>query len=82
MIRELQSGLDANKRRFLLSLVAGVPEWPLLGIAHLEQLPGIRWKLRNLLQVQKRNAKRFTEQTEALQSHLASLPLSTARSVS
>ena len=68
MIRELQGGLDVDERRFLLSLVAAAPEWPLLGIAHLEQLPGIRWKLRNLLRLQKSNPKRFAEQTAALGS--------------
>jgi hypothetical protein len=80
MIRELQHGIDANERRFLLSLVARAPEWPLLGIAHLEKLPGIRWKLRNLLQLQKSNARRSAQQTEALRTRLASVPPSSARS--
>ena len=40
MMRELQQGLSADERRFLLSLVAAEPEWPLLGVPHLEQLPG------------------------------------------
>jgi hypothetical protein len=48
LVREIQQGLDDDERRFLLSLVAGAPEWPLLGIEHLEHLPGLRWKLRNL----------------------------------
>jgi hypothetical protein len=30
------------------ALVASMPEWSLLGIAHLKHLPGIRWKLHNL----------------------------------
>ena len=36
MVLELQRDLDAQERRFLLSLAAGAPDWPLLGIAHLE----------------------------------------------
>jgi hypothetical protein len=75
MIRELQRGIDASERRFLLSLLACAPEWPALGIPHLEHLPGVRWKLHNLLQLQKRNAKRFAEQSEALSARFASLPL-------
>ncbi|AMV08628.1 nucleotidyl transferase AbiEii/AbiGii toxin family protein [Xanthomonas citri] len=71
MVREIQQGLDDNERRFLLSLVAGTPEWPLLGIAHLEQLPGIRWKLHNLAQLKKTNAKRFAEQADVLAVKLA-----------
>ena len=42
----------------------------LLGIAHLEQLPGIRWKLRNLAQLQKTDARRFAEQAELLATRL------------
>jgi len=66
MLRELQHGLDTNERQFLLSLVANKPEWPLLGIAHLEKLPGIRWKRQNLQRLQKSNAKKFAEQSDAL----------------
>lgn len=71
MVHELQRGLDANERRFLLSLVANQPEWPLLGFDHLDQLPGLRWKLRNLGQLQKVNAKKFAEQVDALARLLA-----------
>ncbi len=71
MVRELQQGLDENERRFLLSLVAGTPDWSLLGIAHLEHLPGIRWKLHNLAQLQKTNAKKFAEQADVLAANLA-----------
>src|SRR5690606_7602635 len=41
MVCELQQGLDDNERHFLLSLVAGTPDWSLLGIEHLEHLPGL-----------------------------------------
>lgn len=71
MMRELQQGLDDDERRFLLSLVAGAPDWSRLGIAHLEHLPGIRWKLHNLTQLQKANAQKFAEQADALAARLA-----------
>ncbi len=70
MVQELQSHLDADERRFLLSLVAGRPEWPLLGIAHAEHLPGIRWKLHNLAQLERKNPGKFAEQAEALSQRL------------
>jgi predicted nucleotidyltransferase component of viral defense system len=70
MVQELQSGLDAQERRFLRSLVANKPEWSLLGIAHLDQLPGIRWKLHNLGQLELKNPKKFAEQAEALARRL------------
>lgn len=73
MIDELQHGIDSDEQRFLMSLLAGEPEWGLLGVAHVEQLPGVRWKLHNLLQLKKKNAKRFAEQTEALRTRLAAI---------
>jgi len=70
LVRELQQGLDDNERRFLLSLVSAEPEWPLLGIDHLDQLPAIRWKLQNLAKLKKHNPKKFAEQAEALAERL------------
>ena len=66
MMRELQQGLTVDERRFLLTLVAAEPEWSLLGIQHLDQLPGVRWKLQNLDRLRKANARKFTEQSEML----------------
>jgi hypothetical protein len=71
MVRQIQQELDGNERRFLLSLVRGEPDWSLLGVVHLEHLPGIRWKLRNLEQLKKTNAKKFAEQADALAAGFA-----------
>ncbi|MDP3175242.1 MAG: hypothetical protein Q8M88_12495, partial [Phenylobacterium sp.] len=70
LVREIQLGLDEEERRFLLSLVAGTPEWGLLGIDHVEQLPGVRWKLQNLAQLRKSNLKKFAEQSDLLAERL------------
>ena len=67
MVTELQAGLDANEREFLLSLARDEPNWGLLGIEHLEQLPGIRWKLRNLEQLAKANPKKLKAQAQDLE---------------
>src|SRR5574337_243435 len=66
MVRELQQGLSADERRFLLSLVSAEPEWALLDVPHLGQLPGLRWKLQNLERLQKSNARKFAEQSDTL----------------
>ena len=68
LVRQGQQELDADERGFLLSLVRGEPDWSLLGIPQLEQLPGIRWKLQNLLQLRKSNARKFMKQADALVS--------------
>jgi predicted nucleotidyltransferase component of viral defense system len=66
MVHELQQGLTADERRFLMSLVAAEPEWKLLSVPHLEQLPGLRWKLQNLARLQKSDAGKFAEQSDTL----------------
>lgn len=71
LVQEIQQGLDEDERRFLRSLVAAAPEWSSLGMAHLEHLPGVRWKLQNLLQLRKTNPKKFAEQADILATRLA-----------
>ena len=66
MTGELQRSLDANERRFLLTLVGNQPDWSLLGVDHAADLPGVRWKLNNLSHLQATNPKKFVVQAEAL----------------
>lgn len=66
LIRELHERLDGNERQFLLSLVENKPQWGLLGFRHLEELPGMRWKVRNLNQLAKTNPKKFAAQADEL----------------
>jgi predicted nucleotidyltransferase component of viral defense system len=66
MVREIQQRLTADGRRFLMSLVAAEPEWKLLNVPHLEQLPSLRWKLQNLERLQKSDARKFAEQSDTL----------------
>jgi len=70
MVQVLQSSLDADERRFLVSLVTGRPDWQSLGIAHAEQLPGIRWKLHNLALLERKSPAKFAEQARALAQRL------------
>jgi predicted nucleotidyltransferase component of viral defense system len=66
MMRELQQGMTADERRFLLSLVAAEPEWNLLDVPHVQQLPGVRWKLQNLERLRKADARKFADQSNTL----------------
>ena len=67
MVAELQAGLDSKEREFLLSLARKEANWALLGIEHLEQLPGIRWKLANLERLAKANPRKFRAQARDLE---------------
>ena len=66
LISDLQQNLDASERRFLLSVVSNAPDWGLMEIAHLEQLPAIRWKLQNIDQLAKSSPKKFAAQADSL----------------
>ncbi len=67
MVAELHASLDAGEREFLLSLARNEPNWVLLGIEHFEQLPRVRWKLRNLDQLAKSNPGKFAGQARDLE---------------
>jgi hypothetical protein len=70
LVRQLHQGLDDTERHFLVSIVRNRPEWDLMGFPHLRQLPGIRWKLHNLSQLEKSNPKKFAEQAGILLQRL------------
>jgi predicted nucleotidyltransferase component of viral defense system len=70
VVRELQEGLDADERRFLVTFVRNEPEWELLGIPHLAQLPGLKWKLHNLERLASLRPKEFDAQAETLEKLL------------
>lgn len=70
MIRELHAGLDMNERRFLLSLVKAEPEWELLEIPHVSELPAVRWKLQNLRRLRSEQPGQFELQHGSLARRL------------
>jgi len=74
MMRELQAGLDAEERAFLMSLVAGDPDWTMLDVTHASQLPGVKWKLLNLEKLRRENAVKFAAQRERLTELFAATP--------
>jgi hypothetical protein len=71
LFRELPAALDANEREFLRTLVRAAPDWPLLGIPHLEELPAIRWRLQHLQELARNSPERFRALAAALDERLA-----------
>lgn len=64
--RELPAALTDKQRRFLTSLAAAEPDYKLMACPHLEQLPGIKWKVLNLARLKKTNKAKFNQQLDAL----------------
>jgi predicted nucleotidyltransferase component of viral defense system len=70
LLKEIHGGLDVDERAFLVSLAAAEPQWDKLGIAHLAQLPGVRWKLENLQTLKTNNPEKFDTQLRELRGRL------------
>lgn len=70
---ELRASLDADERRFLLSIVNNQSDFACLGIPHLAHLPGIQWKLQNIAALQRSNPGKFKAQAEALAARFDSI---------
>ena len=48
LIQELTSSITAEEKEFLLSFKQCSPNWDLLGLEGVEDLPAVEWKLLNL----------------------------------
>ena len=66
LFRELPASLDANEREFLRRLARAEPDWSLLEIPHLEELPAIRWRLQNLEKLARTNPDKLRALADAL----------------
>ncbi len=53
LVADLHSSLSVNEREFLLSFKAKSPDWALLGLDGVDQLPAVRWKMMNLEKMSK-----------------------------
>ena len=64
--KELPAKLTLKHQQFLLGLVSGEPDWSLMQCAHLQELPAIQWKLKNLTRLKKSNPTKFAQQAAEL----------------
>lgn len=70
LITDIQSRLDENARRFLLSLHDGMPDFSAIGRSSVASLPAVRWKLVNLEKLKNGNSKKHAEQRQKLEALL------------
>lgn len=57
LIAEIKTGLTDKEKIFIVSLKEGKPRWDLIGLAGIERLPAIRWKLLNIEKMTPRKHK-------------------------
>ncbi|EGM75908.1 protein of unknown function (DUF1814) [Rheinheimera sp. A13L] len=48
LVHRINTSLTTEERAFLLSFKNRTPDWSLLGLSGIDQLPAVRWKLHNL----------------------------------
>jgi predicted nucleotidyltransferase component of viral defense system len=48
LINTILSDLTANDKKFLVSINQGKPKWGLIDLDHVQDLPGVKWKLINI----------------------------------
>lgn len=48
LIETIKITMTENEKKFLLSIKKGQPDWDLLPVAGIDQLPAIQWKLINI----------------------------------
>jgi predicted nucleotidyltransferase component of viral defense system len=70
LFRELPASLDANERDFLRTLARARPDWSLLKIPHLEELPAIRWRVQNLETLARSDPKKLHALADALSARI------------
>lgn len=69
IVKRMHESFTDNERKFLLTFKSRKPDWSLLEIAHVQQLPAVRWKLNNLEKMsEERHQIAYNKLKEALSS--------------
>jgi predicted nucleotidyltransferase component of viral defense system len=75
LIGNLRDAFTQDDKRFLLSIKNGTPDWNLLEIPAVEDLPALRWKLKNLAALDtQRRAELVNRLEEVLKGYGGELP--------
>lgn len=65
LVNELHAGLTEQDRAFLLGVAAGEPDWGLLPLQGVAELPAVRWKLHNIAQMEAGKRRAAVSKLEA-----------------
>jgi len=64
LIKKIKESLTENEKKFLLSWKSKKPEWKLLGIDGIENMPGVRRRLMNLGRMEEEKHKQTYQKLE------------------
>jgi predicted nucleotidyltransferase component of viral defense system len=63
----ITSGLTIQEKQFIASVKEGIPQWGLIGIEGVENLPAVKWKLMN---IGKMNQSKHSKAVQKLRDYL------------
>ena len=66
LVKSINENLLDNERQFLLSLKMGNPNWSLIDIPNIDQLPGIRWKVQNIQRMDKKKHEQAIDKLKSV----------------
>jgi len=64
MVKQINEMLTDKRKQFLLTFKQGKPDWSLLNMHGIEQLPAIQWKLHNIRKMSKHKHKVVLDKLE------------------
>lgn len=70
LLKELAKQFTDSDKEFLLSVKRGEPDWKLLDIESVEQLPAVQWKLQNVLKMKKQDRNQALARLESVLKEL------------
>lgn len=71
LVKAVHSALTDNDRMFLMSFKKADPAWDLLSVSDARNLPAVNWKLRNLENLKRENARKHHYLLSALEKTLS-----------
>jgi predicted nucleotidyltransferase component of viral defense system len=70
LVAELAAALTADDKALMLSFKAGEPDWQRSGLAQLEHMPAVQFKLANIRKLKAANPSKHGAAFETLRAHL------------
>lgn len=65
LIETIRKTMTENEKKFLLSIKQGEPDWSLMPVTGIDQLPAIQWKLINIRKMDKKKQMQSLEKLQA-----------------
>lgn len=64
LVKSIRKNLTSEEKQFILSVKRIEPQWDLLGIDHIKELPAVQWKLLNLQKMDRKKHQRAVVKLE------------------